>query len=138
MRCPDCNKFVPYDDSNEPEVNDLSIEEDGTVTANVRILLTCAECGAELKDYEFDLDTQADLGEHDTNKKADEGEEEIEHELEVEEDSVEMTTNTTGKGRGMKTFYGVTLNANVKCSCGFETSVELNEEVQASSMNELT
>lgn len=54
-RCPDCNKFVSYDDSTEPEV-DADVDETGHVTGTVRVVLTCAECGAELREASFDLD----------------------------------------------------------------------------------
>lgn len=65
MRCPDCNKFVSYDESAEPEVNDLQISE-GNVTGQVRVLLTCAECGTELKEANFDIDVSVELPEHHT------------------------------------------------------------------------
>jgi hypothetical protein len=59
MRCPDCNKFVSYDDTTEPEHN-LEINDNGDgsmqVTGDVKIVLTCAECGTELKEYTFEVD----------------------------------------------------------------------------------
>lgn len=55
MRCPDCNKFVSYDDSNEPEADDADIDAEGHVTGTVRVYLTCAECGTDLKEANFDL-----------------------------------------------------------------------------------
>lgn len=53
MRCPDCNRFVAFDYEQEPEV-DLSPMFTGlqevTTEITVRHLLTCAECGTELKE----------------------------------------------------------------------------------------
>lgn len=66
-RCPDCNRFVSLDASTEPEA-DLEVqivelkrpeEEDlleVTLTGTVRIVNCCAECGAELSEYTFDID----------------------------------------------------------------------------------
>ena len=44
MRCPDCNKFVAFDTDVDPEVS-VSVENDGSITGNVRIVNNCAECG---------------------------------------------------------------------------------------------
>jgi len=54
-RCPDCNKFVSYDDGTEPEA-EADVDETGHITGTVRIALTCAECGTELREASFDLD----------------------------------------------------------------------------------
>lgn len=48
MRCPDCNRFVSFD---EPEVEILAEQvEDGEYTVEARIVLVCAECSTELKE----------------------------------------------------------------------------------------
>lgn len=66
MRCPDCNKFVSYDESAEPEAM-LEVETDGTdeatVSGTVRVVLTCAECGTELKETSFDVDETVEVPE---------------------------------------------------------------------------
>lgn len=50
MRCNDCNRFVSFDASTEPELNDVSFDSASmTFVADVRVVLTCQECGAELK-----------------------------------------------------------------------------------------
>lgn len=56
MRCPDCNKFVSFD---EPavEMEDPEISS-GSVTASARVALNCAECGTELAEATFDLETE--------------------------------------------------------------------------------
>jgi membrane protein involved in colicin uptake len=69
MRCPDCNKFVGYDDSNEPEADDADVDADGRVSGTVRVYLACAECGTELKEANFDL--ESDFTEIVTQHKAD-------------------------------------------------------------------
>ena len=54
MRCPDCNKFVSYD---EPEVEVNSINVNGeAVTASVRVALNCADCSTGLKEAEIEAD----------------------------------------------------------------------------------
>lgn len=165
MRCPDCNKFVAYDDSNEPEADDADIDRDGHVSGTVRVYLTCAECSTELKEANFDLDvdmTEVVAAHHkavaaaqadkladavakaeaegaDVEKvKADfeEAQEACELEVEVE---AELASRTEGKGRGTKTFYGYHATLKVKCSCGHEfADEEHTDDMQASLMDELT
>jgi hypothetical protein len=58
MRCPDCNKFVSFD---EPEIEGDDPDIVGTaVSGNVRIVLKCADCGGELMD-EVDVDQAVEL-----------------------------------------------------------------------------
>jgi len=54
-RCPDCNKFVSYDDG-DVDVQSEDVES-GEVRVEVRIVKTCAECGTELKEANFDLES---------------------------------------------------------------------------------
>lgn len=63
MRCPNCNKFVSYDGSEEPEESgEFEVAHTGdrsvTVTGSADRLLNCADCGTELKrgNLEFDID----------------------------------------------------------------------------------
>lgn len=64
MRCPDCNKFVPFD---EPEVEVVSAEvQDTNLDLEVRIVLKCADCGSELKDA--DIQETIDINDHHTCK----------------------------------------------------------------------
>ena len=48
MRCPDCNKFVSFDEG-EPKVQSIEIDTSG-VKCEVRIVMNCGECGQELKE----------------------------------------------------------------------------------------
>lgn len=54
MRCPDCNKFVSYD---EPNVDDVSFsldENSGEVEVSGTVELPCADCGTALKSMQVD------------------------------------------------------------------------------------
>lgn len=59
MRCPQCSRFVSYGEQ-DPEVTTSDIRPDNTVEVDVRVVLPCADCSTELKDYEdkveFDLE----------------------------------------------------------------------------------
>jgi hypothetical protein len=53
MRCPDCNKFVSFEQG-EPEAE---LEASGaSLTGTIRIVLTCQECSTELKESTFDVE----------------------------------------------------------------------------------
>lgn len=56
--CDQCQKFVSFDTEQEPEL-DLSVDDEGVVTGNARIVNTCADCGQELT--EATLDVEIDL-----------------------------------------------------------------------------
>lgn len=59
MRCPDCNKFVPYDTEVDPEESG-DVEFDGeTFRATFTRTLTCGECGSELKSAEIEIEVDA-------------------------------------------------------------------------------
>ena len=137
MRCPDCNKFVSYDDSTDPEV-ELEVDEEGSVTGTVRIVLTCADCSTELKDAEFEVDVDAqDFAEE---HKGDG------HELSVEDNGISLVSRQESVNpktkkpipfRYRRSYYGAAGSIDVSCSCGGNQSFEWEEEVQASGMNEI-
>lgn len=131
-RCPDCNKFVPYEEQ-DPEV-EVEIDEEGTVTGTVRIVNACGECGTELREATFEVDApEYGLAAEELAKHTGEG-----HGLEVEEQSSERTTRQEGKGRYAKSFYGYDLAFRVTCSCGqLKIEGQTNDDIQASSMDEL-
>jgi hypothetical protein len=128
---------VSYDDSTEPEV-DLEVDEDGMVTGTARIVLTCAECGTELKEANFDAEVDlSDWAEKHQGEK---------HSLEVEASNSEMTQRSQTHDRHgrkiklaryMRSYYGVSVQAQVKCSCGEETEGTFEDEVMASGMDEM-
>jgi len=53
MRCPDCNKFVGFDEGQVDEIEAV-IDENGVVCVSGRIVLPCAECGTELKELQVE------------------------------------------------------------------------------------
>jgi hypothetical protein len=149
MRCPDCSKFVPFD---EPEVEVQSAEvQDTNLDLEVRVVLKCADCGCELKDA--DLSDSIDLTQHHECKKdrTDENGDEI-----IVDDEFTMDNEPDAEGfdryqdkdrhgkpiksmRYMKHYYGATLNCTCKCGrCDEEFSFTTTLEEQASGFNELT
>lgn len=128
-RCQDCAKFVSYDTETDPEVENVEISDDGTVTATVRIHNDCAECGTEMTETTFDIDEQADVADH--------AEDSSKCSLTVEEDLVERAIKTDGQGRWTRTYYGAHVIFNVECTCGYETTVDWTDYIQASGMDPL-
>jgi hypothetical protein len=61
-----------------------------------------------------------------------------EHELEIDEESVDGTERSEGKGRGTRTFFGANVNYVVRCACtGADKPIyegSMQDEVQASEM----
>jgi hypothetical protein len=145
MRCPDCNKFVGNDEQ-EPEVESVEVEADesghATVTASVRIVNACADCGTELTEATLDLEAEVTLEPADHKCPSETAGEEPALDLEAEETSSERTNRSDGKpntpSRYRRTFYGAQVEATVKCRCGkIETTVTLADEVQASGMESM-
>lgn len=147
MRCPDCNKFVSYDEGTDPEINseDLQINEDGisgVVTGEVRVVLPCAECGTELKEWNGEFEMEF---EHECDGKNEIGEEE--EKFEIEEVNASFSSRMEDKDRKgrqiknhryMKTYYGADITADIKCNkCGETITLEGHVEEQASGFDEL-
>lgn len=142
MRCPDCNKFVSYD---EPQCEVSTVEVcDDAVRANVTVQLNCADCGGTLKDAEIEeqVDIDHTCGEE-KNPDFEEGDDqyEVENEGDAEGTNRVQTTDRRGKPikshRYMKTFYGFSLEPEIKCKkCNETFYVTLTGEEQASSFNE--
>jgi phage FluMu protein Com len=148
MRCPDCNKFVSYD---EPQCELGSVEIiDNELLANVTVTLNCAECGTTLKDAE--IETSATI-EHtcieDVKKEWNKTEpfKEGSEQYEIVDDgepfgeSRTQTIDRNGKpiksSRYMKTFYGFSMESEIKCNCcGEHFNIDLQGEEQASGFNE--
>ena len=142
MRCPNCNKFVSYDDPPTVDISDTRIEDD-TVTVELRVVLMCAECsGEELKETNSEVEISID---HDCGKPPAEGETEqfeIEDEFEGEGTSRLQTTDRRGKPiqspRYMRTYYGADVHGSVKCvRCGEVMKRSGSFEEQASFFDEL-
>lgn len=129
MRCPDCNKFVGLDLVDEPEEQSIDHSEtDDTVTVvgTYRIVRTCSECGQELKEANLEVGEDVPF----------EHLEDSTHDIEVEAEA-ETTERSEGKGRGLKTYFGVSAKFKITCSCGAMAEVSGTDEIRASSMDEL-
>jgi hypothetical protein len=135
MRCPDCNKFASME-MQEPEVSNLEIDVgvpdpesrvcDARVTAEIRIIRTCAECGTELKEATFTVEDNIEIA---LPKDAEPGD------VSVDEASVEGTEE--GGGRYKKSYYGADLHYTVECNGAVIHSGNMTDKVPASSMDEL-
>jgi len=134
MRCDQCNKFAAYDDSTEPEV-EIDLNDDGSYSGQVRIVLTHDECGQELKEASFNFD--GEIPEEIVKTHMGDG-----HSLKLEADNGELTNRGEGKGRYMKTFYGYDVALDLRCDCqerGAESLWQGNhaDDIQAAYMDEL-
>lgn len=149
MRCPDCNKFVSYDEP-QCEVQDVDISET-TLLATVAIALNCQDCGTTLKDAEVEDETEIkhtckpekDRPENwRESADFDEGEQfEVEEQGEPEPNDRLENRDRHGKAiknpRYMKRFYGFSLESDVRCrKCGEVFQVPTSGEEQASAFNE--
>lgn len=139
-RCPSCEKMVSLD-FNDPEVESIEVEaeepdpngdpklDDHTtlsVTANVRIVRVCADCGEEMKEATLDLEETSIEGPIGSG-----------HEFEVEEDSVDQIEE--GGGRYAKSYFGAEVGYTITCTCGcgFARSATMSDKVAASEMDEM-
>lgn len=146
MRCPDCSKFVSFDEP-EPELN--SVELDGsTLRASVRVVLKCADCGNELKDAEIEAEKEI---EHDCKNEAEKARREKAGEelFEVTDDGEPAGNDRfqdkdrhgrpIKRARYMRHYYGFDLETTVKCLCCGEEDIAVATEGEesASGFNEL-
>lgn len=141
-RCGGCGKMASLE-LEEPEVEQIEIDEAGAVSGTVRVYLTSACCGEEMKERSFDFeDEDEEVGRH-VHDHQEAGEE---YELTVEEEAVEatdryQTTDRNGKQiksyRYMRHYYGFRLEYAVGCSCGWTAAGEVDDEEQASGFDEL-
>lgn len=147
MRCPDCNKFVSFDAETEPEL-DTSVDDEGVIRINARIVNTCQECGQELK--EATLEIEIDLSEEATKhmEACHSGDSKEEPKWSVVDESGTRTERTQDKDRHgrpikssryMKHFYGAEVSAGLQCDHCNETVAEGTgeDDVQGSGMDEL-
>lgn len=141
MRCPSCNKFVPYDTDADPEEEgEPSVDEGGRFTASYRRVLPCADCGEELKEATIEFDEEIKLAERCKRGRK-------EHEFELESCDATPTTDVVRKDRNgrtiksaryMKTLYGVEVTVVVKCvHCDKTVEETFAADEQASAFEEL-
>jgi DNA-directed RNA polymerase subunit RPC12/RpoP len=154
MRCPDCNKFVGYD---EPQVDVESEDIDSnTVTVQIHEVLPCQECGTELKEAYMDVeiadiecpecggDPRDENGNHKKSVDPDATDEEY---LEIDGVDAEPIDRFEDKDRHgkpiknmryMKHYYGASVTVHLRCKkCGHEFSVEETTELVASEFDEM-
>lgn len=140
MRCPDCNKFVSFDEpeiesSNDAEVNDCEQDDGGQVTGSIRIVLKCADCGNELKDAELDYEATF---EHTCKKRKKKQEPEFEVDGEPDFTSTDRYDGKPGTPmRYRRHYYGAEISGIVVCKhCGEKIEFSATVEDRASSFNE--
>lgn len=152
MRCPDCRKFVSFD---EPTVELLweEINDDGTINGEIRIVLTCAECATELKEASLEFDEQIDhecapdtlKAYQDGLPPADRWEEgNDQYELEIDDpEPIDRYQDTNAKGkpispRYQKHYYGADISGRAICQkCGETIEFSVQVEEQASGFDEM-
>lgn len=119
-------------DFGDPEVESLEVDESGNVTARVRIVRSCADCGMDLKEASLDMEEALDLSGH-----VKEGQED-KHEFSIDEESVDQVEE--GGGRYQKSYFGAEIAFAVTCSCDAAWKLEgkISDKVAASEMEELT
>lgn len=122
-RCESCAKFVSLETS-DPELMELSIDENGHITADVHLDRNCADCGSTMKCTDFC--TEDDI-EHTADAQA-------VCELSIDDNSIEVTE--FGGGRYEKNLIGFKLGATVTCKCGWTKEVEVVDSIPASHFDE--
>ena len=153
MRCPSCEKFVSYDTEVEPEEQSEPEINGEQLTATYRRVLTCGECGEELKDAEIEFDETLTIDEPEGAKYPDHEDwakcpvtgEEHEWSIDVSASATMDVEKTDRRGRPIKnsryakTFYGVELSGTATCSqCGATATIQTQNHEAASGFNELT
>lgn len=139
MRCPDCNKFVglEFEAPEEPDSFDFDVglsddekrAESVSVSAEVRLVRTCADCGTELKEANLEMSAEDEWIDHALGPKC---------EVYAEMDEVQAIEE--GGGRYKKSYYGLSIDFSIKCACDREKVLatgSMSEKVAASEMEEL-
>lgn len=142
-KCPNCPQFTSKDTDTDPEENTAEIDHLGAVNVEYRVYNSCAECGCELEEYNFQLehDFSTEVEQHRKNDHPDlKEDDDLELELEA---SCSRTDEMQNKSRGgkritnpryMKRMYGVEVELTVKCGkCEQEIAKQnISDAVQAS------
>ena len=133
-RCSYCNKLVSYGEP-EIEVSDERVE-DGVAMASVRVALTCAECGSEVKEANLDFEESMD---HDCEKAQ---EPDYSHSstdwTATERVDRRMKNGKPSHHKTWRTYYGANVQMVFVCDhCGQQVEVGGTVEEQASGFEEL-
>jgi hypothetical protein len=137
--CDECKKFASLE-LGEPEVINEPEYADEGVTAEVRIVRSCAECSKEMREYSFDFNTEVDTI-HD-HPKGSKPEYHAEPDGEPELDELKLgKPNKAGVKKPNKrgtTYFRCTYKFQVFCSCSKDAIYdgEFMDDVRASDMDE--
>lgn len=154
-RCPDCNKFVSMENG-EPEFNSLEAmlqNGDVFVTASVRSIRNCADCGTEMKSLDVEMEENISIETFDGFKELSDKDkakllkfaEEEDETLELEADEGDTSMDESGGGRYKKNMIttvargDITLTWDRRAHGGevkLTTTVELSSENAASEFEE--
>lgn len=150
MRCPDCSKFVAFD---EPNTDNITVEfDDYTLTLSGELILPCAECGTDLKSAS--LEASEDVEDHFPEIENEDADNiVIEYEMTSDPDisptdrleNKDRHGKTINNYRYMKHYYGVEATATIKRTVKHkskvisedEADVSISAEEQASGFDEL-
>ena len=129
MRCPNCKRFTSLE-TMEPEVDDIQVD-DGIITASVRIVCVCQDCGDEMKEATLEIEDEipTEITEDHNGDN---------HTLTVEAGDVEQIEE--GGGRYAKSYFGAKITYRVLCSCSPDSPIyesEMEDSIAASDMEEL-
>lgn len=128
-RCNDCGKFVSIEEE-DPEVNEETINDDGTYLVTIRIVNSCGACGTELRESQLDFGGDFELSDKKIAKHSDD--------FRMEVEDVGRTGKSEGTGRGTKTFYGAEAMLTLYGRNDKElASVHVVDYVQASHMDDI-
>ncbi len=140
MRCPDCEKFVSFDEP-QCDIEDENITDEGQISGSVHIVLPCGECGTELKETNLEFEAEID---HDCAEKGDAG-------FELTMDDPQPFDEYRGKDkkkkdgtvikaplRYQKHYYGAEISGTAKCNrCGIEIEFNTKVDEQGSAFDDM-
>lgn len=152
MRCPDCSKFVSMDNG-DPDENSIEVTLSGSsfeIEASYRHTRNCADCGTELKEYEFNPTGSVDFEDMDKLKKVDGSELTADEKAtleaaiddgtaECEIESTSTSVDEAGGGRYKKNMLTLTVDYLLTITAGeiqVEYTGQITEETNAGSYDE--
>lgn len=127
MKCPSCNKFAALTLEDPEILSGPDVDDDGQVTAEIRIVRNSECCGDEMKESTFSLEGSVDEDDlcHCENR-----------ELDVEQTKLDPIEE--GGSRYQKSYFGVDLEVLVTCNtCKNKWTLEMSDKVPASAMEEI-
>jgi hypothetical protein len=141
MRCPDCSKFVSFDEpAVEVESEEVERIDESTVrvTADVHVTLKCADCGTELKETNIEYDGECEVPEPE-----DTGENPYDLEVNVEATPTDWYNNKDRHGKPIRNpryqthYYGADLAITVTDEAAVPHDFEAQVGEAASAFDEM-